>query len=79
VQMETTGTEKTEAGDTAAGDTAEENATKETIAKENTTKENTTTGEIEMEVVQVHSLPEKFRPPSGGAPATGDVPGRPRN
>jgi len=72
--METTGTEKTEAGDTAAGDTAEENAT-----KENTTKENTTTGEIEMEVVQVHSLPEKFRPPSGGAPATGDVPGRPRN
>jgi hypothetical protein len=74
VQMETIGTEKTEAGDTAAGDTAEENAT-----KENTTKENTTTGEIEMEVVQVHSLPEKFRPPSGGAPVTGDVPGRPRN
>ncbi|MCS3668719.1 hypothetical protein GGP77_002970 [Salinibacter ruber] len=77
--METTGTEKTEAGDTAAGDTAEENAAKENAAKETIAKENTTTGEIEMEVVQVHSLPEKFRPPSGGAPETEDVPGRPRN
>jgi hypothetical protein len=59
--METTGTEKTEAGDTA---------------EENTTKENTAEGEIEMEVVQVHSLLGKFRPsPSGRAPAPEDVPG----
>ncbi|MCS3675558.1 hypothetical protein GGP66_003005 [Salinibacter ruber] len=38
-------------------------------------REKTEAGKIEMEVVQVHSLPEKFRPsPSGKAPATEDVP-----
>ena len=38
--------------------------------------EKTEAVKIEMEVVQVHSLPEKFRPsPSGKAPPTGDVPG----
>jgi hypothetical protein len=38
--------------------------------------EKTTAGEIEMEVVEVQDLPEKFRPSSSGrAPATEDVPG----
>jgi hypothetical protein len=38
--------------------------------------EKTEAVKIEMEVVQVHSLPEKFRPsPSSRAPATEDVPG----
>ncbi|MCS3658120.1 hypothetical protein GGQ11_002921 [Salinibacter ruber] len=37
--------------------------------------ESTGEDEIEMAVVKVGSLPEKFRPsPSGRAPATGDVP-----
>jgi hypothetical protein len=36
----------------------------------------TEAGKIEMEVVQVHSLPEKFRPsPSGKAPALEDASG----
>ncbi|WP_251980641.1 hypothetical protein [Salinibacter ruber] len=37
--------------------------------------ESTGGDEIEMSVVKVGSLPEKFRPPSGRAPATEDVPG----
>ncbi|MCS4193527.1 hypothetical protein GGP50_001748 [Salinibacter ruber] len=38
--------------------------------------EKTAAGEIEMEVMEVQDLPEKFRPsPSGRAPATEDVPG----
>ncbi|MCS3616500.1 hypothetical protein GGP54_002968 [Salinibacter ruber] len=43
---------------------------------EATRTEKTAAGEIEMKVVQVHSLPEKFRSsPSDRAPATRDVPG----
>ena len=37
--------------------------------------ESTGGDEIEMSVVKVGSLPEKFRPPSSGAPATEDMPG----
>ncbi len=38
--------------------------------------EKTAAGEIEMEVMEVQDLPEKFRPSSSGrAPATEDVPG----
>jgi len=59
--METKRTEKTAVGDTAAGDTA---------------AGDTAAGKIEMEVVEVQDLPEKFRPsPSGKAPAPEDVPG----
>ncbi len=42
---------------------------------EATRTEKTAAGGIEMEVMEVQDLPEKFRPsPPGGAPATEDVP-----
>ncbi|MCS3645412.1 hypothetical protein [Salinibacter ruber] len=48
----------------------------ETKRTEKTAVGDTAAGEIEMEVVEVQDLPEKFRPsPSGRAPATEDVPG----
>ncbi|MCS4162612.1 hypothetical protein GGP94_003057 [Salinibacter ruber] len=47
----------------------------EAIETEKTAAGDTAAGEIEMSVVKVGSLPEKFRPPSGGALATEDVPG----
>jgi hypothetical protein len=43
---------------------------------EATRTEKTAAGGIEMEVMEVQDLPEKFRPsPPGGAPALEDVPG----
>lgn len=45
-----------------------------TETKMSTTEmEPTETEEIQMEVVEVGILPEKFRPPTGGAPTTEDV------
>lgn len=41
---------------------------------EATKTEKSAAGEIEMEVVEVQDLPEKFRPPSSSAPTTADVP-----
>ena len=48
----------------------------EAIETEKNETKDTAAGEIEMKVVGVQDLPEKFRPsPSGRAPAPGDVPG----
>ena len=47
----------------------------EAIETEKNEAQGTAAGEIKIEVVGVQDLPEKFRPPSGRAPATEDVPG----
>jgi hypothetical protein len=47
----------------------------EAIETEKNEAQGTAAGEIEMEVTEVQDLPEKFRPPPGGAPTTEDVPG----
>ncbi len=47
----------------------------EAIETEENEAQGTAAGEIEIEVVRVQDLPEKFRPsPPGGAPETEDVP-----
>ncbi|WP_251923552.1 hypothetical protein [Salinibacter ruber] len=47
----------------------------EAMETEKNEGQGTAAGEIEIEVVGVQDLPEKFRPsPPGGAPATEDVP-----